>query len=190
MKKRMKMRTRSLKKSPRLPLVGFVIAAAILATGAITAVSMQTVKVNSPQVEKMKSTTNHATDAQSLRSKLTAQAAPIDSQTGQVRPLTPEEAQQLADGIKELVNQSDEGLKQVQHADGTVSVDLEGRFQNVAVAQKNADGTVSQSCVNSTETAAEFFGIDPERFGDKAKTGLTTNSMHDNHRVQGKGEIK
>jgi hypothetical protein len=51
-------------------------------------------------------------------------------------------------------------LVQVRHADGSVSMDLEGRFQNVTVAKVNADGTVEQSCVDNPRAAAKFFGID------------------------------
>jgi hypothetical protein len=35
-----------------------------------------------------------------------------------------------------------DGLQQVRHSDGTVSMDLQGRFQNVA-RKENEDGTVS-----------------------------------------------
>lgn len=165
-------------------LIGIAAAIVLLAVGTIAAVSIragndksQTGKVNNSMPYQ---------DNRTLRSKLAAQSAPVDSQTGQIRPLTPEEAQKLADGMRELVNQSDEGLTQVHHPDGSVSVDLEGRFQNVAVAQKNEDGTVSQSCVDNPESAAAFFGIDPEKFGVKTKAGRTTNS----NRVPGKGEVK
>lgn len=80
----------------------------------------------------------------------------------QIRPLTQEEAQQMAEGLRELVNQSSEGLKQVQHADGSVSMDLQGRFQSVALAKRTADGGVTQSCVDNPEAAAAFLGIDRE----------------------------
>jgi hypothetical protein len=67
----------------------------------------------------------------------------------------------LAEGLKQVVNQSTEGLVQVQHADGAVQMDLDGHFQNVAVARVNNDGSVTQSCVDSPQTAGAFFGIDP-----------------------------
>jgi len=63
------------------------------------------------------------------------------------------------------VNQSTEGLVQVRHANGMVSMDLQGRFQNVSLAKKEADGTVTQACVNNLESAAEFFEIDPALLG-------------------------
>ena len=103
-------------------------------------------------------------------------AAAVSIQTGetkpaqetQTRPLTQQEAQKIAQGIKQLVNKSTEGLVSVQHADGTVSMDLQGRFQNVAVARKNADGTITQACVDTPEAAARFFQIDPQLVEDQA----------------------
>jgi hypothetical protein len=90
------------------------------------------------------------------------------TQTSQIRPLTQEEAQKLADGIKRLANKSPDGLVSVKHTDGSVSMDLQGRFQNVALAKKNDDGTISQACVDTPESAARFFGIDPELVRDQA----------------------
>jgi type IV secretory pathway VirD2 relaxase len=69
-----------------------------------------------------------------------------------------------------MVNQSTEGLVQVQHADGSVSMDLEGRFQNVAVARVNKDGSVTQSCVDNPQAAGAFFGIDPKLIEDQSNT--------------------
>jgi hypothetical protein len=89
----------------------------------------------------------------------------LDRQTGQMRPLTSAEAQKLAEGIKDMVSQSTEGLVQVRRADGTVSMDLQGRFQSVLLARKEADGSIVQGCVDNLETAAAFFDIDPALVG-------------------------
>lgn len=72
--------------------------------------------------------------------------------------MTPEESRKLTEGIKPLVNQSTEGLVQVQRPDGSVSIDLQGRFQNVSVAKREANGTVTESCVNNVAAASSFFG--------------------------------
>ena len=104
------------------------------------------------------------------------QRVQIDPQTGQVRPLTPEEARKLAEGLKELANQSTEGLQQVHHPDGSVSIDLQDRFQNVALAKKEADGTVSQSCVDNPQSGAAFFEIDPKLVGAPTKAVSGTSS--------------
>jgi hypothetical protein len=79
-----------------------------------------------------------------------------------VKELSPDEAQKLAGGLKELVNQSTEGLVEVRHANGTVSVNLEDRFQSVTVARVNKNGSISQSCVDNPKAAGAFFGIDPK----------------------------
>ena len=93
--------------------------------------------------------------------KVAGQSVPVDSQ-GQIRPLTQEEAQKLAEGLKGMLNKSSEGLVEEHHADGSVTVDLQGRFQSVTVARENADGTITQSCVDNPRAAAAFFGIDPK----------------------------
>ena len=84
--------------------------------------------------------------------------------------LTPEEAQKMAAGIQQLVSQSTEGLVQVRHPDGSVSMDLQGRFQNVLMAKKEADGKLSQACVNDVDAAAAFLEIDPQLLGGKPRT--------------------
>ena len=139
-----------------------VIIVAVFALGATSAVSLRTgaAKDSAPQLSKNE-TDSHS--RASLRSAATN--IPVNPQTGQIRPLTQEEAQKLAEGIRNLVNQSTDGLQSVRHADGTVELDLEGRFQNIAVARKNMDGTVSQSCIDNPKAAADFFGIDPQLVG-------------------------
>jgi hypothetical protein len=112
----------------------------------------------------------------SLRSRVET-PVPLNPQTGQVRPLTQEEAQRLADGLKQLANQSTDGLQSVRHADGSVSTDLQGRFQNIAVAKLDEDGKLTQSCIDNPEAGAAFFGIDPQLVGvKKNSTTLKTNN--------------
>ena len=100
-----------------------------------------------------------------VTSNAAGQTIVLDRQTGQTPPLTQEEARTLAEGIKQLVNQSTEGLVQIHHANGMVSMDLQGRFQNVLLAKREADGTISQSCVDNVDAAAAFFEIDPALVG-------------------------
>jgi hypothetical protein len=78
----------------------------------------------------------------------------VNAQTLQQGPLTQEQSQQIADALKD--NKSTDGLVQVKHDDGTVSMDLQGRFQNVMLAKKNEDGSLSEACVDSAEAAAAF----------------------------------
>jgi biopolymer transport protein ExbD len=151
-------------------LIVIAVATAVLAIGVVTALSMQRSQTEKVQPAERKT----QVAKQSYRNYVTADAAGqtvvVDRQTGQSRRLTPDEAQRLAEGIKQLVNQSTEGLVQVHRADGAVSMDLQGRFQDVLLAKKEDDGTISQACVNSVENAAAFFEIDPQLVGAAART--------------------
>lgn len=155
MKKKKANLAKSAKRFPRPP-VFIITAIAVLAIAAITVVSRQSAK--GPQKE---TTAMANADKKFAPVKVAGQAVPVNSQ-GQIRPLTPEEAKQLADGLKDRLNKSSEGLVEEQHADGSVTVDLQGRFQSVTVARENQDGTVSTSCVDNPRAAAAFFGIDPK----------------------------
>jgi len=135
-----------------------VAAIAILALAAMTVVSRQSGGSNGPG----KVTTAMAnSDNKTATLKVVSQAMPVDSQ-GQIRPLTPDEAKKLAEGLKPMLNKSSEGLAEEHNADGSVEMDLQDRFQSVTVARVNKDGSVSQSCVDNPGAAGAFFGIDPK----------------------------
>jgi len=78
----------------------------------------------------------------------------VNAQTLQQGPLTQEQAQQLAEQLEG--NKETDGLVKEKHEDGSVSVDLQGRFQNVVLAKKNDDGTVAAACVDTPEAAGAF----------------------------------
>jgi hypothetical protein len=84
------------------------------------------------------------------------QKVAIDPQTGRLRQPTPEESRRLAAAMKGMINRSTEGLAVKQHANGMQSVDLQGRFQSLAVAKKTADGTVTERCVTNKAEADTF----------------------------------
>jgi hypothetical protein len=128
-----------------------IVAIVLLAIGAITVLSRQADRNSrvSPKPEIAKA-------------GLASQDVHLKEQMGQPQQLTADEAQKLAGGLKGLVNQSTEGLVEVRHADGSVSVNLEDRFQNVTVARVNKDGSIAQSCVDNPKAAGAFFGIDPK----------------------------
>lgn len=160
MKKKTTTSAKSVKRFPRGPVM-IVTAIAIVAIAAITVLSRQS--ASSKQTDgPRKVTTAMATgeNARYTKVKVAAQDLPVDSQ-GKIRPLTSEEARQLADGLKKMLNKSTEGLVEEHNADGSVSMDLQDRFQNVTIARVNADGSVSTSCVDSPKAAAKFYGIDP-----------------------------
>ncbi|HKO45251.1 MAG TPA: hypothetical protein VJU84_18390 [Pyrinomonadaceae bacterium] len=166
----MKTSTISAKRSLRFTVTILLIAMVILATAAVTVVSKQQSGPDG-DTEKKKIVT-----IRNLKLvKVAGQEVKVDTQTGQIAELTPEEARKLAVGLKKMINQSTEGLQQVHHSNGSVSVDLQGRFQNVTVARVNKDGRVSQSCVDNPRAAAKFFGIDPQLIEEAPRPTQATN---------------
>jgi hypothetical protein len=158
----MKQHAKAKKRFPRLLALGILLSLALLTVGVVAGVSKQRFKAQASVGQEGSTPMDHVAKAQSLAGQ---------TADGQIKPLTAAEAQKLAAALKELANQSTEGLKQVTHADGTVSMDLQGRFQNVAVAKRNEDGSVSQSCIDNPAAGANFFGIDPKLVGVKSASG-------------------
>jgi hypothetical protein len=175
MKKRLHKKSRLFSKGLSRHLVFAIGAAvAILTIGLVISFSKQRVNAKDPRPEAKQPAAASDTKTYITRN-VGGQTVQIDPQTGQIKPLTPEEAQKLANGLKELANQSNEGLRQVQHADGSVSMNLEGRFQNVALARKEADGGVAQACVDNPQAGAAFFRIDP-RLVEPEKTASASSA--------------
>ena len=150
------------KRFSRLHVFGIIVVTLVLAISAVSVLSRQTAKGREPNKPETISAAPKPAKTYVTR-KVAGQDVKVDGQTGEIQPLTPQEAEKLAEGLKPMLNQSTEGLVQVHHPDGSVSVDLEGRFQDVTVARVNKDGTVSQSCVNNPKAAGAFFGIDPKQ---------------------------
>ena len=164
MKKRIKQSQSS--KRYRWPLL-IGLATVLIAIGAITVISHQG---GASAKSKAASLTPAAAQNQKyVKVRVAGQDVQVDPQTGQMKSLTPEEARLMADGMKRMLNKSSDGLVQVQHTDGSVSMDLQGRFQNVTVARVEGDGTVTQSCIDQPQQAASFFGIDPALLGVESK---------------------
>ncbi|HEV7475961.1 MAG TPA: hypothetical protein VGN90_18035 [Pyrinomonadaceae bacterium] len=161
----------------RKSVIGIAVAATVLLIGVVTALSMQSPPTQQAQVVERKAEVPRQGQRNYVTSNESGQTVVVDRQTGQWRPLTPEEASLLAQGIKQLVNQSTDGLVQIHHANGMVSMNLQGRFQDVLLAKKEADGTVSQTCVDNVDSAAAFFEIDPELLGTKAPVSKTLTSL-------------
>ena len=159
-------------KNRRVRVITITVAILLIAVAAITVLSKQLTNANaSPSQVGNNDGSKYATV------KVAGQDVQVDPQTGQIKPLSPEEAKHLADGLKPMFNRSTEGLKQVRHADGSLSMDLQGRFQDVAVAKINADGTVERSCVDNPEAAANFFGIDPQLLGVEPAKGVPSKAV-------------
>lgn len=161
-------RTRS-KRSSRRSLVAIAVAATVLVIGVVTALSMVSGQTQKAKVEEGKPQVARQISRNYVTSNAAGQTVVLDRQTGQSRPLTAEEAARLAEGLKQMLSQSTEGLVAVHHADGSVSMDLQGRFQNVLLAKKEDDGTISTACVDNVDSAAAFFEIDPALVGAAAR---------------------
>ncbi len=158
MKKHPKSTPNSIRKSRRLTVI-VVAAIVLLGLGTATAISRQKTEANTIGAAK-------PMNQNYITVKVGGQDIQVDSQTGKIKPLTPQEAERMAQGLKELLNQSTEGLVQVHHPDGSVSVDLQDRFQNVTVARIDEDGNAVTSCVDNPRAGAAFFGIDPQLLED------------------------
>jgi hypothetical protein len=151
------------KKFERVHVFGIIVAIAVLVVGAVTVLSRQPTKVKESKKQETPAVMPDQPKKNYVTVKVGGQDIQVDSQTGEIQPLTPQEAQKLAAGLKPMLNKSSDGLVTIQHPDGSMSMDLQGRFQNVTVARVNKDGTVSQSCVDNPRAAGAFFGIDPQQ---------------------------
>src|SRR4051812_44798882 len=174
-RKRLNLMRNSVRRYGRLSVAALV-AMVLLAVGAITVISRQkSVVKEESHAQAARPVANSAAPA--AKSYVTVKVAghdvQIDGQTGQIKPLTQEEAQKLAASLRQEINQSTDGLVQVKEPDGSVSMDLQGRFQNVTVARVNDDGTISEGCVDNAQAAAAFFGIDPQLIDSKATSTVT-----------------
>jgi hypothetical protein len=87
----------------------------------------------------------------------------IDPATGGLTS-TPTEEQRAAlrAALAALVNESDAGLYEVVLPDGTVVMDLQGRFQEAVVVQVAPDGTRNLACVGSVAAAAQSPAAAPQ----------------------------
>ena len=88
--------------------------------------------------------------------------AHIDPETGEL--VQQHMAEEFADpDLANALSRSPEGLVEIYHPDGHVSVDLQGRFQSASVARINADGKLETGCAD-TQTGVEAFlnGAEPD----------------------------
>jgi hypothetical protein len=75
----------------------------------------------------------------------------LDPETGEIAVgVAPAGEAELDAETQNALRRDDAGLVQVHHADGSVSMDLQGRYQNVSIAHKNPDGTVTV-CTDNAE---------------------------------------
>lgn len=171
MKKRKKTKKNDSTTGIQLRPALIVLALVVLAIGAISAVSKQLV---SGKQSGDNSTSKESTTKKYMTVKIAGQDVQVDSQTGKVKPLNAQESEQLAAGLKKMLNKSADGLTEVQNQDGSTSMNLEGRYRNVTVARENEDGTLTTSCVDNPRAAASALGIDPKLLGVEGTPGAPT----------------
>lgn len=132
-----------------------VVATIVLTIGTVTVASRQRI-TNGVDKTTSASAVSGATNLQ-----VDPQDAALHTQNVQ-DDRTPEEAARLAAGLSQVIDQSTEGLVEIQHADGSVSMNLEDHFQNVTVARIDQRGNLAQSCVDNPQAAGAFFRLNPE----------------------------
>jgi hypothetical protein len=76
----------------------------------------------------------------------------------------------LARTIKKATDRSSDGLAQKPLPSGGTAMDLEGRFQNMALGRLGDNGDIEAACVDSIAEANGFFGRDLETGRPVAKT--------------------
>ena len=76
----------------------------------------------------------------------------VDPETGQrvSRPIT-EAQRQMSRSARARLNRSSEGLDVVHRPDGSMMVNLQGRFQNTSVVRRAADGSLRMDCGTDAE---------------------------------------
>lgn len=82
----------------------------------------------------------------------------IDPDTGELVPAQAVRNKAVDSDLATMLSKSSEGLVEVHHPDGHVSVDLQGRFMSASLARINADGELESTCVESAAQAEHFLG--------------------------------
>ena len=77
-----------------------------------------------------------------------------DRDTGELRPAAGNEASELLKNVVPAKNRSDEGLVTVTMPDGHLMRDLQGRYQEYSIVQRDASGKLTPGCVNEAPAAS------------------------------------
>lgn len=77
----------------------------------------------------------------------------IDPETGELGMPTPDQLKRLSESQQYEVDHSAAGLVEVHHPDGSVSIDLQGRFQEYATVRIGPGGKLIFDCVDGEENA-------------------------------------
>lgn len=91
----------------------------------------------------------------------------------------------LAESIYAVTNRSPAGLRQSTAADGSVSIDLQGRFRHAHVAQMGDDGHLRAQCVGSVAEANQFFGRDLQTGAPLPQPKMSPSQLVDTAHLHG-----
>jgi len=75
-----------------------------------------------------------------------------------LKRVAPEHLQAVQEGLEQRLSRSPQGLKVRTLPNGTKRVSLEGRFQNVLIANEDESGKAHVMCTNSAEGVAAALG--------------------------------
>ncbi len=87
----------------------------------------------------------------------------LDPETGAIIPLTGPDGAGLISQMEQRLDRSGAGLTTEHHADGSISIDLQGRFQSLAVATVDSAGQVDTGCVTSKRELEQFLNNTQEK---------------------------
>ncbi len=88
--------------------------------------------------------------------------APSNAQRNVAPSRTGPKDPEIADTVRRLTDRSMKGLVQQRNSKGGDMLNLQGRFQEVALSKLDAEGDPMVGCVGSVEEANDFFGRDLE----------------------------
>jgi len=77
----------------------------------------------------------------------------LDPETGELGMPSPEQQKQLHAELDEMLSRSTDGLRREVLPDGTVRVNLQGRFQNASIATIDAQGRLHTGCIDAAAAA-------------------------------------
>jgi hypothetical protein len=78
----------------------------------------------------------------------------VNAKTGRLVPLSQQEVQKVARSLRQMLRR--QAAVNAAEAEGAISADLQGGFQNVWLARLDAQGEVQHACVDSMSGALAF----------------------------------
>ncbi len=98
-----------------------------------------------------------------------AMVVSIDASRGTIDP-TPELSDEMREALGRMINTSSEGLVEEKLSDGTVLVDLKGRFRSAMVATVGEDGKLHTKCFSADPNHKHVESCNPVKEDEKKET--------------------